>query len=270
MKKYRYGFIGCGNMGGVLVGVAAKAVGGEKVAVCDHNEGKTSALKEKFGVSVVAPKTITRECQFVVMGVKPQTMQAAISEIKNELCERSDVVLVSMAAGLSMQKLKAYVGENFEGSILRIMPNLPCALGAGVVLYSTMGTPNELKREFVRDFSAAGLIDEIDEAYMDGGSALTGCGPAFVYYFAEGLIGGAMKCGIDKEKATAYAAQTILGGAKMLLTGEEPAALRKKVCSPNGTTLEGIKALDDGEFLKVVSSAIEAAERRAKELQKNG
>ena len=269
MEKYRYGFIGCGNMGGVLAGVAAKAVGGGNVAVCDHNAEKTAALKEKFGVQILDAKTLAKESKFVVMGVKPQTMQAACEEIKAELAGRKDVVLVTMAAGLRMEKMRSYVGDNFVGGLIRIMPNLPCALGEGIVLYSTMGASNEDEKAFVSDFSGAGLLDKIDEKDMDGGSALTGCGPAFVYYFAEGLIEGAIKCGIDKEKATAYAAQTILGGAKMLLTGEEPAVLRKKVCSPKGTTLEGIKALDEGEFLKVVSAAVEAAERRAKELQKN-
>ncbi len=266
--KYRYGFIGCGNMGGVLVGVAASAVGGKNVAVCDHNLDKCAALKEKYGVTVLDAKTLAKNTKFVVMGVKPQVMQVAFSEIQAELAGRTDVVVVSMAAGLSIEKITAYAGENFKGGVIRIMPNTPCALGEGVVIYSTMGVANLDETAFKTDFSAAGLIDKIDEKEMDGASALSGCGPAFVYYFAEGLIKGAAACGVSEQQAAEYAAQVLLGSAKMLQTGEDPAALRKKVCSPKGTTLEGIAALEKGNFLLLVSSAVEAAYHRSKELQK--
>lgn len=265
--EYLYGFIGCGNMGGVLAGLAAKAVGGESVAVCDHNEEKCAALKDKYGVSVLDAKSIAKNSKFVVMGVKPQVMQAAFLEIQAELAERKGVVVISMAAGLGIEKIKAFAGENFKGGVIRIMPNTPCLLGEGVILYSTMGVANEDENVFKSDFLSAGLLDKIDEKVMDGASALSGCGPAFVYYFAEGLIKGAVACGVPKEKAADYAAQVLIGSAKMFQTGEDPAALRKKVCSPKGTTLEGIGALEKGDFLSVVSSAIEAAYRRAKELQ---
>ena len=269
MKKYRYGFIGCGNMGGALVGVAAQAIGGENIAICDSNAEKTSALKEKFGVEILDARTLAQSCKYIVMGVKPQAMQTAVSEIKKELCNQKEAVVVSMAAGLSIEKILGYLGENYVGGVIRIMPNLPCALGVGVILYSTMGTSNEDKNAFVKDFCLAGLLDEIDEKDMDGASALTGCGPAFVYYFAEGLIRGTTECGLSEERARKYAAQTILGGAKALLTGENPEALRKKVCSPKGTTLEGIAALDEGAFLDTVSAAVKAAKRRAEELQRD-
>ena len=267
--KYLYGFIGCGNMGGVLAGVAAKAVGGENVAVCDHNEEKCAALKEKYGVNVLDAKTLAKNSKFVVMGVKPQVMKAAFSEIQADLAEREDVVVVSMAAGLGIEKIKTFAGENFKGGVIRIMANTPCALNEGVVLYSTMGVANEDEKTFKQDFISAGLIDKIDEEKMDGASALSGCGPAFVYYFAEGLIEGAKACGVPEKQAADYATQVLIGSAKMLQTGEAPATLRKKVCSPKGTTIEGIDALEKGDFLSVVSSAIEAAYRRAKELQKS-
>lgn len=269
MGKFRYGFLGCGNMGGTLAGLIANSVGGDKVAVCDFDENKTNALKEKYGVTVLDARTLSRNCQFLVLGVKPQTMKTALSNIQAEIASRKELVLISMAAGLTIEKICDYAGENFIGSVIRIMPNLPCALGVGTVLYSTMGTSNTEEETFKRDFSSAGLIDKIDENVMDGASALSGCGPAFVYYFAESLIEGALACGVEKEKATAYAVQTILGGAKMLQTGEDPATLRQKVCSPKGTTLEGIKALEDGEFKTVVSSAVQASCRRAKELQQD-
>jgi pyrroline-5-carboxylate reductase len=265
--EYLYGFIGCGNMGGVLVEVAAKVVGGEKIAVCDHNAEKSQALKNKCGVNVLDAKTLAKNSKFVVMGVKPQVMQAAFLEIQEEISNRSEVVVISMAAGLSIDKIKSFAGENFKGGVVRIMPNTPCSLGEGVTLYSTMGTSNADEEAFKTTFASAGLVDKIDEAQMDGASALTGCGPAFVYYFAEGLIGGAKACGVPEDKATQYATQVLLGGAKMLQTGEKPESLRKKVCSPKGTTLEGIGAMDKGDFLSVVASAVESAYKRAKELQ---
>lgn len=267
MEKFRYGFLGCGNMGGTLAGLIATAVGGEKVAVCDFDESKTASLRDKYGVTVLSSNALAQESEVLVLGVKPQVMQTALKSIQSEIANRKELVLISMAAGLTIEKIRSYAGENFTGSVIRIMPNLPCALGAGTVLYSTMGTSNTQEERFKKDFSSAGLIDKIDETVMDGASALTGCGPAFVYYFAESLISGAVACGVEKEKATAYAVQTFLGGVKMLQTGEDPALLRQKVCSPKGTTLEGIKALDDGDFSSVVASAVQASCRRAKELQ---
>ena len=264
-----YGFIGCGNMGGAIATAVCKAVDPKNVLLANRTIEKAERLASVLGCRFGSNEDAA-QCDFVFLGVKPYYMEEMLFALRDVLAQRNGkFVLVTMAAGLRMEKMRSYVGDNFVGGLIRIMPNLPCALGEGIVLYSTMGASNEDEKAFVSDFSGAGLLDKIDEKDMDGGSALTGCGPAFVYYFAEGLIEGAIKCGIDKEKAPAYAAQTILGGAKMLLTGEEPAVLRKKVCSPKGTTLEGIKALDEGEFLKVVSAAVEAAERRAKELQKN-
>ena len=265
--KYQFGFIGCGNMGGALVGAAAKSVEPCRIAVCDHNAQKTEALVKKFGVQKEEIATVAAESKFVVLGVKPQGMEKTLAEIKEVLQERKDVVLITMAAGLSAEVIAKMAGGAF--SVIRMMPNTPCLHGEGLILYACLRVGEAEKKEFVSAFQAAGRLDELDEKDIDGAGALSGCGPAFVYAFADALAAGAAELGIPSEKAVEYAAQTCLGAAKMMLeTGKTPSTLCREVCSPGGTTLAGIAALKEGNFENVTKSAVLAAYKRTLELKK--
>ena len=146
--KYTLGFIGCGNMGGALVTAAAKSVQADKIAVCDHNAHKVSAQESALGVVVADGKEIAKHSRFVVLGVKPQAMQSAIAEIAEELCAREDVVMVTMAAGLSIQAIRGYIGKALP--VIRIMPNTPVLVGAGMSLYATDGVDEATETEFLR------------------------------------------------------------------------------------------------------------------------
>ncbi len=260
---YELGFIGCGNMGGALVAAAAKAT--SSILVCDYDGEKVKKLEATLGVVGGSIDEVAKNARFVVLGVKPQAMAQTLAPVAEILRARKDVILVTMAAGLSVAGLKAFVGG--ELPVIRIMPNTPVALGEGMILYAAEGVSEQAHADFLRLFAHAGKFDCIPEADIDAGSALSGCGPAFVYAFAEALIQGAKECGIPEEKAELYTAQTIKGAAEMLLAFGDPAALRRAVCSPNGTTLAGIKALDDRDFTKVASSAIPAAYKRTLELK---
>lgn len=264
--KYTLGFIGCGNMGGALVRAAAKSVNATKIAVCDHNQEKTARLSKETGVIESTAKEIAKYAKFIVLGVKPQVMETAISEIKEILQNRADAVLVTMAAGLSIGAIRAYAGTPFP--TIRIMPNTPVTLGAGMVLFACDGVSTEDEHTFLDAFSKAGILDKIPENVIDAGSALSGCGPAFVYAFAKALAKGGEECGVPKDKAELYAAQTILGAAEMLLTYKDPDTLIRNVCSPKGTTLEGMKALEENDLSGVVVSAVKAAYKRTLELKK--
>lgn len=268
MKKYLYGFIGCGNMGGTLARAIAKKVGGNSVAVCDYDTQKTESLKKDYGVCVENLIELAKNSKFVVLGVKPQVIKSVCNELATAVENSSETVIISMAAGVDIATIQSYLGEKFIGGIIRIMPNTPCILGEGMVLYSTMGASNDDKEQFIADFSVTGLLDEIDEKDMDAAGALSGCGPAFVYYFAESLIDGVVACGIQEDKAKAYAIQTLLGAAKMLCGEESPRELREKVCSPNGTTLAGLSVLEKGDFKKLIASTVDASYRRSLELKK--
>lgn len=263
MKKYQWGFIGCGNMGGTLVRAVAKKTPQGTLAICDLDEQKTQTLAKECSAIVERAETLAEECRFLVLGVKPQAMEKTLLPLRGKIARGT--VLVTMAAGVSIERLRSYTG-NYPA--IRIMPNTPAALGEGVILYAADGVSEQDEADFKEAFLAAGLSDKLEETEIDAAGALSGCGPAFVYYFAEALANGAIGCGLSREKAEKYAAQTIVGAGKMLQAYGDPVALRRAVCSPNGTTLAGIEAMENAGFKRAAEKAVEAAYRRTLELQK--
>ena len=137
-----------------------------------------------------------------------------------------------------------------------------------MILYATADVSKESETVFLTAFAKAGIFDKIPEEKIDAGSALSGCGPAFVYAFAEALADGGVECGVPRDKAALYAAQTLLGAAQMLLEYGHPADLKDAVCSPGGTTIAGIHALEDAGFRGAAMSAVTAAYKRTLELKK--
>lgn len=260
----KIGFIGCGNMGGALVKAAAKAGFADTIYVCDHFAEKTAALSEELGVNVSDSKSIAAECDFIFMGVKPQVINKAFAEINEILSKRDDCVLVSMAAGVAIKKIKELSSAR---SIIRIMPNMPVSVGEGVVLASRYNVTDENVDCFNKIMKCAGIVDWIDEKLIDAGCAISGCGPAFVYMFIEALADGAVSCGLPRDKAMLYAAETVLGSAKAVIeSGKHPGKLKDEVCSPGGTTIAGVKALEDGAFRSNAMNAVIAAYEKTKKM----
>jgi pyrroline-5-carboxylate reductase len=172
-----------------------------------------------------------------------------------------------MAAGISIAAIRTYIGKALP--VIRIMPNTPVSLGAGMILYATADVSKEAETAFLTAFAKAGVFDKIPEEKIDAGSALSGCGPAFVYAFAEALADGGVECGVPRDKAALYTAQTLLGAAKMLLeTGDTPGALKDAVCSPGGTTIAGMHALEKAGLRAAAMDAVQAAYQRTLELKK--
>ncbi|MBQ8374723.1 MAG: pyrroline-5-carboxylate reductase [Clostridia bacterium] len=263
---YRFGFIGCGNMGGALVRSVCKSVAAGEIAVCDYSVEKTQALQKELGVQTVGAEELAKNSRFVVLGVKPQNMQETLAGISAALKENPKLTLITMAAGLSTAAILSYAG--IVAPIIRIMPNTPCALGEGVVLYASNGASAEALREFRSAFKKAGKLFPMSEETLDAAGALSGCGPAFAYMFAEALANGAVECGVEKSQAVELAAQTLLGAAKMIQQYGDPVDLKIKVCSPGGTTLAGVAALEQGKFDEVTASAVTAAYARTLELKR--
>lgn len=264
--KYTLGFIGCGNMGGALVRAAAKTLPGTEIAVCDRDETKTEALAAECGVVPTTALDIAENAAFVVLGLKPQYMAGGIAEFADKLAGRQDVTVVTMAAGLSIAAIRSYIGA--ELPVIRIMPNTPVSVGAGMILYTVDGVRASAEGIFLNTFSAAGRFDRIPENLIDAGSALSGCGPAYVYLFAEALADGAVECGVPRDKAAVYAAQTLLGAAELLLAYGHPGDLKDAVCSPGGTTIAGVHALERGGMRNAAMDAVTAAYKRTLELKK--
>lgn len=264
--KYTLGFIGCGNMGGALVRAAAKTVAGKDIAVCDFDNNKTALLAKECGVVPTDITDLAKESRFIVLGVKPQVMEQTISEIADLIKTRTNLTVITMAAGLSTQAICTYIGANLP--VIRIMPNTPASLGAGMILYTCKDVPTASEKEFLNYFEKAGLFDKLPEDKIDAASALSGCGPAYVYAFAEALADGAVECGVPRDKAALYAAQTLLGAAQMLLEHGHPADLKDAVCSPGGTTIAGVHALEKAGLRNAAMDAVTAAYKRTLELKK--
>ncbi|MBR5730580.1 MAG: pyrroline-5-carboxylate reductase [Firmicutes bacterium] len=283
-KNIKAGFIGCGNMGGVLAAVAAKSlqlknganaedpdistISGNAVYAADHNAFKVDTLAETFGCTPSSASQIAEECDVIFLGVKPQVLDKACAEIKDMLAKRKDrFLVVSMAAGVKLGALKAMLGDV---PIIRIMPNTPCAVGAGVILYCRGELASDEDAVLLMDLMRpAGIISEMDEKKLDMGSALTGCGPAFVYMFIDALIDGAVRTGLPRQTAKRFAVQTVLGSAMMCAqNGAEPAKLKADVCSPAGSTIEGVAVLEEYSLHSGVMEALKASYDRTLELGK--
>lgn len=260
-------FIGVGNMGGTLARAAVKNVGAEQVVVTSRTLEKAQRFAASCGCAAATNTEAAERARYLFLGVKPQMMRQMLSGIAPVLRARSDrFLLVSMAAGLSMAQIAEFAGGDYP--VIRIMPNTPAAVGEGMIPYCTTDAVTaEETAELCRILHCAGRLDPLPERLIDAAGALSGCGPAFVYVFLEALADAAVACGLPRAKATQYAAQTVLGAAKMVLeTGEHPAALKDAVCSPAGSTIAGVHALEAGGFRAAAEDAVLSAYRRSLEL----
>ena len=269
--KYTIGCIGCGNMGGALVRALAKIAEKGTLAVCDKHIEKTARLADECGAVVTDATDIAKHAKYVMIGVKPQVFFDTLDSIKAALAENPDVILISMAAAISIDAIeKALTGawgvESGTG-IIRMMPNTPVSLGEGVIQFACRNVSDMDKAEFCRLFAKAGLVDEIPEGKIDAASALSGCGPAFVYLFAEALADGAVACGLPRDKAIRYAAATLVGAGKMIEECGHLSDLKDAVCSPGGTTIQGVRALEKGGLRSSAIEAVIAAYEKTIDLQ---
>ena len=253
----KIGFIGTGNMGGAIA--TAVAGQGAELLLANRTPEKAQALAEQLGARVVKNPEAAGESDLLFLGVKPQMMEGMLRDIAPVLRTReTPFVLVTMAAGLTCESIRDMVGGDYP--VIRIMPNTPCAIGRGVVQYCSLGVGEEELEEFAALMAPAGLIDRVDEKLIDAASALSGCGPAFAYLFMEALADGAVACGLPRDKAMVYAAQMVAGSAEMVLqSGKHPGALKDAVCSPGGTTIQGVRALEEGGFRAAAMNAVIAA-----------
>ena len=269
MSIYTFSFIGTGNMGSALARAAGRRLPPETILLSNRTPSKARTLAGELGCAAGPVSQAAEEGKYIFLGVKPQMMADLLEETASALARRRDrFVLVTMAAGLTMKRIAALAGGDYP--VIRIMPNTPCAVGEGVILCdaSENVTAEELA-EFTEAMSGAGLIDRLEEKLMDAGSAVAGCGPAFVCLLLEALADGGVACGLPRGKALLYAAQMVKGTAALQLkTGEHPGVLKDAVCSPGGTTIAGVHALEEKGFRGAAMDAVIAAVEKTKELGK--
>ena len=269
MSAYTFGFIGAGSMGSALARAACRTLKAEEIVLSNRTAAKAEALAGELGCAVGDNRTVAAQAEYIFLGVKPQMMAGLLEEIGPILAAREDrFVLVTMAAGLTMEKIAAMAGGDWP--VIRIMPNTPCAVGAGVVLYDANGLVTEAALEkFTAGLAGAGLLDRLEERLIDAGSAVAGCGPAFLCLFLEGLADGGVACGLPRQKALRYAAQMAAGTAQLMLeTNQHPGAMKDAVCSPGGSTIAGVRALERGGLRSAAMEAVIAALARNQELGK--
>ncbi len=274
--------IGTGNMGGALMKAAAAAVGGARIGVTDADAAKAKSFAASIGaVAYASNAEAAKNGRFLVLAVKPQVAAEALADLAPILAERAasgdPAVLVSIVAGLSIASIRAKLAVGLRGPasqsfealpIVRLMPNTPALVAKGMIALSASAevAPSDVA-ELERSLAAAGVVDRVDEKLMDAVTALSGSGPAFAYLFIEALSDGGVRAGLPRDKALRYAAQTVLGAAAMVNeTGQHPGALKDAVCSPAGTTIAGVAALEERGFRAAAMAAVDAAFRRAKEL----
>lgn len=259
----KYGFIGCGNMGSAI----ARSLSKTTTDIMLSDPFAANSLAKELDCTVGTNTEVAENCNSIFLAVKPQVLESAITPIASILSEKAPL-LITMAAGVEIKKIEAMVGAPLP--IIRIMPNTPVAVGSGTILYCCNElVTQEMCDNFLADMQHAGLLDSIPENLIDAASALSGCGPAYVYMFIEALADGAVACGVPRAKAMNYAANTLAGAAQMVLqTGTHPGALKDAVCSPGGSTIAGVKALEEHGFRGAVMDCIWDAYIRTKELGK--
>lgn len=253
------GFIGAGNMGGALIRGVCQGIDPAEVLIYDHNQHKMDALAARTGCTAAGSAAqVAGGCDILLLCVKPKVLAETVRELLPHL--RAGLT-VSIAAGVTLDGLGHLLGDR---PIARVMPNTPSAIGKGVLLAAFGPSVDPAYREKLAGLlSPCGTVEEVTEAELDEGTALTGCGPAFACLFLEALADGGVQIGLSRDKAQRYAAQTLLGAAAMVLeTGEHPGALKDAVCSPGGSTIVGVAELENRAFRAAAAQAVVAAYRK--------
>lgn len=263
----RIGFIGAGNMGSAMIRSIVKSgiVSPDKVLAYAPNKAKLNILKEETGIGLGSSAgEVAESSDVVILAVKPNMVKQVLEEVKDRL--DTGKILVSVAVGIPIGYYKKITGDDIK--VVRTMPNTPSLIGEGMTLISF---DHNIEREEMENikalFQCFGKVEVLEEKLMTEATALTGSSPAYVFMFIEAMADGAVLAGIPRGLAYKLASQAVLGSAKMVLeTGKHPGELKDQVCSPAGTTIEAVKALEKSGFRSAVIEAMDACTKRAKEI----
>ena len=260
----RIAFLGGGNMATALIGgLVAKGTDARSIAVIEVSPAARERIGARYPVHIAtAPDAAMQRCDVLVLAVKPQDAKAALASITV-----NKHLVVSIAAGLTLEALSRWLGGH--RNIVRCMPNTPALIGAGITaLYAPPEVGAEEKKVAESILGAVGEVVWVaDERLLDPVTAVSGSGPAYVFWFIEQLAVSAEKLGIEKETALKLALHTVLGAAKLAASSSEsPASLRKNVTSKGGTTEAALRVFEEEKLAERFRRALEAASRRGAEL----
>ncbi|XP_008054897.1 pyrroline-5-carboxylate reductase 3 isoform X1 [Carlito syrichta] len=264
----RVGFVGAGRMAQAIAQglIQAGKVEAQHVLASAPTDRNLCHFRALGCQTTHLNKEVLQSCSLVIFATKPHVLPVVLTEVAHVVT--AEHILVSVAAGVSLSILEELLPPNTR--VLRVSPNLPCVVQEGAMVIArgrhARGSETKLLQNLLE---ACGWCEEVPEAYVDIHTGLSGSGVAFVCTFSEALAEGAVKMGMPSDLAHRIAAQTLLGTAKMLLhEGRHPAQLRTEVCTPGGTTIYGLHALEQGGLRAATMSAVEAATGRAKELSR--
>ena len=267
MKKI--GFIGAGNMGGAILGGILKSgiIDNEHIIASVKSEKSMEKVKNDYNVKVTKDsKDVVRNSDIIVVGVKPNVYDEILEEIKDEI--DNEKIIVTIAAGKTIASVERIIGQ--DKKIIRTMPNTPALVGEGMTSISPNKNINEEELNTVKElFDSLGKSQIVDEELIHAVIGASGSSPAYVFRFIEAIADGAVLSGMKREDAYKFAAQGVLGAAKMVLeSGKHPGELKDMVCSPGGTTIEAVKVLEEEKFRGTVIKAVESCVNKSREMSK--
>ncbi len=264
---YLLGFIGTGNMGGALARAAVTVTPAADIILSNRTPEKAELLARELGCAV-GTAAEAAQARYIFLGVKPKDMAACLGALSPVLAARTDrFVLVSMAAALDTAAIQTMAGAPWP--VIRLCPNTPVAVGRGLIAWCEKDTQPQDAPGLIAAMSGAGRFDPCPENLMDIASVIGGCTPAFTYMFIEALSDGAVACGMPRSMALTYAAAAVEGAAALAgQDGRHPGALKDAVCSPGGSTIRGVLALEDASFRAAASRAVMAAVERTQAMGK--
>ena len=265
----RIGFIGAGNMGGAILGgiLKSKMIDREYIMASVKSDKSLERVKKDFNIYVTKDsKEVAKNSDIIVVGVKPNTYDEILEEIKNEI--DNDKIIVTIAAGKTIESVENIIGN--DKKIIRTMPNTPALVGEGMTSISPNENISDEELSLVKSlFDALGKSEIVDEKLIDAVIGASGSSPAYVFMFIEAMADAAVLSGMKREDAYKFASQSVLGAAKMVLeTKKHPGELKDMVCSPGGTTIEAVKVLEENNFRGTVIKAVAACVNKSKEMSK--
>ncbi len=261
----KIGFIGVGNMGRAIIEGIVKADGACEIMVYDKNRDNMLYVCEKYGaIAAENNQELAAQADILFLAVKPNVLYNVIDEIKKSI--NFEATVVSIVAGQSMEKIESAFGKRIN--LVRVMPNTPALVGEGMTaLCPNRNVGENALKNVCEIFEKLGRAELVSECMMDAVTAVSGSSPAYIFMVIEAMADAAVMGGLPRDKAYIFAAQAVLGSAKMVLeTGAHPGELKDSVCSPGGTTIEAVKVLEDRGLRSALIEAMQACMDKSKKL----
>lgn len=267
IKNMKIGFIGLGNMAKAMIGgmLSKKTASSEDIIGSAKTQATLTEIEAKYGIETTSDNSIVaQKADILILAVKPQFFPEVIPEIREKI--RENALVISIAAGRTIADIENLFNRDIK--LVRCMPNTPALVGAGCtgVCRNRKVTGEDMEKcmELMESF---GIAQEVPERLIDAVSGVSGCSPAYVFMFLEALADGAVEAGMPRKQAYTFAAQAVMGSAKLMLdTGKHPGELKDMVTSPAGTTIEGVRVLEEKGFRGAVIDAVKASVEKSKHM----